>query len=127
MSANMIKIAMPIPEDATMVSVSGISVDESGDIKTITKEYEYEEIQEMKREYLDYISTPEESTFSNVINTILIILTFFVTLALIGVLVMFFVLHMYPDSSLGLWFDHFLATFYKRIEGASSIFSHRFF
>lgn len=120
MAENMVKIVVPIPEDSTMLSFAGI-VATDNDVVTLTNEYDGDEINEMKREYLDLVEDEPETVMGNILTGCLAAFTIILTLFLVFVLVMFVVLWKFPDSSLAIWFDMLLVNITDKMSGLSSV------
>ena len=120
MTENTVKIVVPIPEDSTMLSFSGIAAT-SDDVVSMTREYDGDEIEAMKQEYLDLVDEEEETVAGNIINGLLAALTIVLTFTLLFVLVMFVVLWKFPDSSLAVWFDMLLVGITEKLNGLASV------
>ena len=113
-NANMVKIVVPISEDATMLSFASIAATDD-DVQTVTKEYDGDEIQEMKDEYLMLASSGKE--VNPIVNGILVAFTVLLTLILLFLTTMFIVLWKWPDSSVAFWFDSILSIIMDRMAG----------
>lgn len=123
MSNNTVKIVVPIPEDATMVSFAGIIATEDN-VETITTEYDYEEIEEMKNEYLTQMAEGEEGTASRIVGGFMVTLTIILTFVLLSMLFGILVLWHWPDSNIALWIDYKMAKFFEKLDLTSALFSY---
>lgn len=114
-NTNMVKIVVPISEDATMLSFASIAATDD-DVRTTTREYDGDEIEDMKKEYLMLAAT-EEKEGNPIVNGILVGFTVLLTLILLFLTTMFIVLWKWPDSSVAFWFDSILSVIMDRMAG----------
>ena len=113
-NTNMVKIVVPISEDATMLSFASIAATDD-DVQTTTREYDGDEIEDMKKEYLMLATTEKEG--NPIVNAILVGFTVLLTLILLFLATMFIVLWKWPDSSIAFWFDSILSVIMDRMAG----------
>lgn len=113
-NTNMVKIVVPISEDATMLSFASIAATDD-DVQTVTREYDGDEIQEMKDEYLAMAGAGSEG--NPIVNGILAGFTVLLTLILLFLTTMFIVLWKWPDSAVAFWFDSILGMIMDRMAG----------
>ena len=115
-NSNTVKIVVPIHKDATMLSFASIAATDT-DVATMEIEYDGDEIQSMKDEYLMLASKDEDP--HPVLSVILTIFTILLTLILLGLTTMFIILWKWPTSDIAFWFDQIVATVLDRMAGLS--------
>ena len=115
-NSNMVKIVVPIHKDATMLTFASIAATDT-DVATMEIEYDGDEIQSMKDEYLMLASKDEDP--HPVLSVILTIFTILLTLILLGLTTMFIILWKWPTSDIAFWFDQIVATVLDRMAGLS--------
>lgn len=117
-NSNTVKIVVPIHEDATMLSFASIAAT-NDDVTTMEREYDGEEIEEMKREYLMLASQQEDP--HPVLTGVLTVFTILLTIVLIFLTTMFVVLWKWPTSDIAMWFDRILATIMDHMAGLNAM------
>ena len=117
-NSNTVKIVVPIHEDATMLSFASIAAT-NDDVTTMEREYDGEEIEEMKREYLMLASQQEDP--HPVLTGVLTVFTILLTIVLIFLTTMFVVLWKWPTSDIARWFDRILATIMDHMAGLNAM------